>query len=142
VSGLHPKKTLVPVDFSDRSLAAVDRAIDIAGNEGAVQVVFVLTEVLAMEPGNLFGTITNDPRIEVAMKKLRETFSDAKYAKIEFHVVIGNPGREIASFAQREQFDLIVMPSHGYGFVKHMLLGSVAERVVRLAVCPVLVLRS
>jgi nucleotide-binding universal stress UspA family protein len=142
VSGLHPKKTLVPVDFSDQSLAAVDRAIDIAGNEGAVQVVFVLTEVLAMEPGNLFGTITNDPRIEVAMKKLRETFSDAKYAKIKFHVATGNFGREIASFAQREKINLIVIPSHGYGFVKHMLLGSVAERVVRLAVCPVLVLRS
>ena len=142
MSGLHAKKTLVPVDFSDLSLAAVDRAIDIAGDEGTVEVVYVLSELLAMEPGNLFGTITNDPRIESALEKFRETFSDTKYAKIKFHVMTGNPGREIASFAQREQFDLIMIPSHGYGFAKHILLGSVAERVVRLAHCPVLVLRS
>jgi nucleotide-binding universal stress UspA family protein len=142
VSGLYPKKTLVPFDFSDLSLAAVDRAIEIAGNEGAVEVIYVLTELLALQPGDPFGTMSDDDRIEAAMEQLRETFSAAKYAKIKFHVATGNFGREIASFAQREKINLIVIPSHGYGFVKHVLLGSVAERVVCLAHCPVLVLRS
>ena len=45
------------------------------------------------------------------------------------------------NFAKSEGADLIVIPSHGYGFFKHLLLGSVAERVVRLAHCPVLVLK-
>jgi nucleotide-binding universal stress UspA family protein len=142
VAGFHPKKILVPVDFSDLSLAAVDRALEIAGSDTAVELLHVLSDLLAMEPGNLFGRITNDPRIEAAMERFRETFSDAKYASLHFHVEIGNPGHEITSLAKRENFDLIIIPSHGYGPVKHVLLGSVAERVVCLASCPVLVLRS
>ena len=45
-------------------------------------------------------------------------------------------------YAKKEHADLIVISSHGYGFLKHLLLGSVAERIVRLAHCPVLVLRT
>jgi nucleotide-binding universal stress UspA family protein len=75
-------------------------------------------------------------------KHLRKRLADDKYAHLIIHATVGDPGHEITSLANREGADLIVMPSHGYGFIKHMLLGSVAERVVRLAKCPVLVLRS
>jgi nucleotide-binding universal stress UspA family protein len=73
---------------------------------------------------------------------LRERLTDDKYASVTVHAVVGDAGREITELAEREGADLIVIPSHGYGFLKHMLLGSVAERVVRLAHCPVLVLRK
>ena len=53
----------------------------------------------------------------------------------------GDPGLMIADYAADVQADLIVMPSHGYHGVKRLLLGSVAERVLRHANCPVLVLR-
>jgi len=73
---------------------------------------------------------------------LQKRLSEPKYANIKMHAKVGDAGREIVALAEAEDADLIVMPSHGYGFFKHMLLGSVAERVVRLADCPVLVLRS
>ena len=142
MSGLHPKKTVVPLDFSDLSYQALDRAIEIAGDDGAVQVIHVLAELSTMEPGNLYGTLTTESRVKSVIEHIRKRLSDPKYANLGVHAVVGDPGREITAYAERVGADLIVIPSHGYGFIKHMLLGSVAERVVRLGRCPVLVLRS
>lgn len=139
--GLHPKTTIVPIDFSDLSFDALDKAIEIAG-DGEVHVIHVLIELATMEPGNLYGTVTDESRIESVTKNLRERLSDSKYANVHIHASVGDAGREIVNLANERDAELIVMPSHGYGFFKHMLLGSVAERVVRLAHCPVLVLRS
>lgn len=141
MSGLNPKRIVVPVDFSDLSLAALDRAIEIAGDVGEVHAIHVLTELTTMEPGNLYGTVSDEARIEATEEYLRKRLTDEKYAKVIFHATVGDAGREIASFAERESADLITIPSHGHGFVKRLLLGSVAERVVRMATCPVLVLR-
>ncbi len=142
MSGLHPKKTIVPVDFSDLSFAALERAVEIAGDKGEVHAIHVLAELTTMEPGNLYGTLTDESRIEAVEEFLQKKIADQKFARVKVHALLGDAGRQITSFAEREGADLIVMPSHGYGFFKHMLLGSVAERVVRLAHCPVLVLRS
>lgn len=142
MTGLSPKRTVVPIDFSDLSYGALDRAIEITGEGGQVHVIHVLTELSTMEPGNLYGTVTDEERIKSAEEFLRKKFTGGKYARVGVHAVVGDAGREIAAFAEREAADLIVIPSHGYGFFKHVLLGSVAERVVRLAHCPVLVLRS
>lgn len=142
MAGLSPKRTVVPIDFSDLSYAALDRAVEIAGDQGEVHVIHVLTELSTMEPGNLYGTVTDEERVKTAEQFMQKKLGDEKYARVKVHAVVGDAGREITSFAEREGADLIVIPSHGYGFFKHMLLGSVAERVVRLAHCPVLVLRS
>lgn len=142
MSGLTSKVTVVPIDFSDLSMAALDKALAISDESGVVHVIHVLAELTTMEPGNLYGTVTDESRIESTNKYMREKLSDSKYADVRVHVVVGNPGREIVTFAESQGADLIVLPSHGYGFFKHMLLGSVAERVIRLAHCPVLVLRS
>lgn len=141
MAGLSPKRTVVPVDFSDLSYAALDRAIEIAGDSGEIYVIHVLTELSTMEPGNLYGTVTDEERIASAEEFLKKKLADKKAAHLSVHAVVGDAGREIAAFAEREAADLIVIPSHGYGFFKHMFLGSVAERVIRLAHCPVLVLR-
>lgn len=140
--GLHPKKTVVPLDFSDLSFQSLDRAMEIAGDEGAIQVIHVLAELSTMEPGNVYGTLTDESRVKSVIEYTRERLSDPKYANLGVHAVIGDPGREITNYAEKVGADLIVIPSHGYGFFKHLLLGSVAERVVRLSHCPVLVLRS
>lgn len=140
--GLQPKKTVVPVDYSDISFAALDRALDIAGPDGEIHVIHVLVELATMEPGNLYGSVTDESRVKAVEESLRKRFSDDRYANVKVHAVVGDPGREITDLAEREGAELIVIPSHGYGFVKHLLLGSVAERVIRLAHCPVLVLRS
>jgi nucleotide-binding universal stress UspA family protein len=140
MAGLQPQKTIVPIDFSDLSFQALDKAVEMAGGN-EIHVIHVLIELTTMEPGNLYGTVTDESRIEAVEENLKKRLSDPKYANVQIHAKVGDAGREIVELAAEEKADLIVMPSHGYGFFKHMLLGSVAERVVRLAHCPVLVLR-
>jgi nucleotide-binding universal stress UspA family protein len=140
--GLLPKKTIVPIDFSDLSYSALDRALEIAGPNTVINVIHVLAPMMPTELGILDSTISDEARIESVIEHLRDRLSDDKYAGLQIHAVVGDPGHEIADFAQKEAADLIVIPSHGYGFIRHLLLGSTAERVVRLAHCPVLVLRS
>ncbi len=142
MSGLQPKTTVVPIDFSELSIAALDQALEIMHPDGQLHVIHVLAALNVMEPGLIYGTESDATRIENTLKHMNEQLADEKYAKVSKHAIVGDPGQEITSFAKEHQADLIVIPSHGYGFLRHMLLGSVAERVVRLAHCPVLVLRS
>ncbi len=141
MSGLHPKVTVVPIDFSELSYAALDRALEIAG-DGEVHVIHVLAKLSPMEPGNLYGTVTDATRTKSAVDFMQEQLRETKYRGLQAHAAVGDPGSEIVALAERLKADLIVMPSHGYGLVKRLLLGAVVERVVRLAHCPVLVLRS
>ncbi len=78
--------------------------------------------------------------------KPRERHFEEYLQKLEISGVttvvrVGNPGLEIADYATQLGADLIVISSHGYHGLKRLLLGSVAERVIRHAECPVLVLR-
>ncbi len=136
------KKVLVPVDFSEESFAAVDSALELVENASDVTVAYVLQDLSPMEPGELWQTVDTESRIKHAMKALRERLAGEKHKDIRLDVVIGDPGHEITELAEREGSDLIVLPSHGRTGIKRILIGSVAERVVRLAHCPVLVLRS
>ena len=140
--GMISNNTVVPIDFSDLSYAALDRALGIRSETGVVHVIHVLSVLSAMEPGNLYGTITNKSRIESTTDYLKDKLSDEKYSAVEIHVAIGDAGREIVNFAKQVEAELVVLSSHGQGFLEHLLVGSVADRVVRLASCPVLVLRS
>ena len=142
MSGLHADKIVVPVDHSEISWKALARGVEIAGEKSKVHAVHVLSPLLAMEPGVVYGTITDESRIESSEQYLREELATHDCVGVTLKILIGDAGREITDYAERESADLIVIPSHGRGFVKHLLLGSVAERVVRLASCPVLVLRS
>jgi nucleotide-binding universal stress UspA family protein len=139
MSGFSYKKIVVPVDFSDFSLKAIDRAIELADEQTEIHAIHVMLPLNVMEPGVMFGEVTDESRRKNVEKHLRQQIKDD--GKVTTHAVVGDPGQEIVSFAKNEAADLIVIPSHGYGFFKHLLLGSVAERVVRLAHCPVLVLK-
>ena len=72
---------------------------------------------------------------------MKERISDPA-ERIHFAARIGDPGTKIVEYAREIKADLIVMPSHGRTGIKHLLLGSVAERVIRLAECPVMVRRT
>ena len=136
------KKVLVPVDFSDESFAAVDSALEFVEKTSDITVLYVLQDMSPMEPGEIWHTVDTESRTRHAMKALRERLADEKYAGLHFDVAIGDPGHQITKVAEREKTELIVLPSHGRTGLKRMLIGSVAERVVRLAHCPVLVLRT
>lgn len=138
-----PKRTVVvPVDFSDDSLAAVDVALDLVAEPSGVQVLHVLPEASMMDPDPVWLEIDNANRSERTIEALRERLPGERYEQVQVEVEFGDPGYRIADFAQRVGAEVIVIPSHGRTGLKHMLLGSVAERVVRLSHCPVLVLRK
>lgn len=132
---------VVPLDFSEPSFAAIDVALEMAGSAAQIHLVHVLPDLVPLDPAETGGeTIDEQTRID----KAKTTFArrlKGPLAEMPLTVLIGNPGHQIAELASQLQADLIVIPSHGRTGLARMLLGSVAERVVRIAHCPVLVLR-
>ena len=142
---MHPfsgAPIVVPVDVSDESLAAVDVALQITDSPAHVHVLRVLHEPPSSYPDALWAAIDHSKRRNAALEEIKKSFVEEKYADLKLCVDFGDPGHQIAAHADAIQAKLIVMPSHGRRGVKRLLLGSVAERVTRLAHCPVLVLRS
>jgi nucleotide-binding universal stress UspA family protein len=89
----------------------------------------------------VFGDVSDESRTE----NINEHFDELKKLlgtpDLGTEVRVGNPGLQITEYAKELEADLIVIPSHGYHGFKRMVLGSVAERVIRLATCDVYVLR-
>ncbi|MGE0759900.1 MAG: universal stress protein [Pirellulaceae bacterium] len=139
---LPKQKVIVPVDFSDDSLAAVGTALQLVEDLSHVTVVHVLQEVSVLEPTEGWQPIDTNSRVRHVREALRERLEASGHAGVRLEVLVGDPGHEIADLAAREHAELIVLPSHGRTGLKRLLIGSVAERVVRLAHCPVLVLRK
>ncbi len=138
-----PKQTvIVPVDFSAESIAAVGVARQLVAAPEHLHIVHVLIDIAPLEAGEVWGVIDQQPRIEQAEKALREKSSAAEFHGAHIAVLMGEPAHGIADYAQEKKAELIVIPSHGRTGITRLLIGSVAERVVRLAHCPVLVLRK
>lgn len=139
----YPKRVIVvPVDFSDASFSAVDTALELAEDPDCVYVIHVLPEPSTMEPDVEWQEIDLENRRRKADKHLREHLAERKYEAIRMTIAFGDPGYRIAEFAESVNAELIVTPTHGRTGLKRLLLGSVAERVIRLSHCPVLVLRN
>lgn len=137
-----PKNTvIVPVDFSAGSLAALDSALELVADASHLHAVHVLPVLDPAEPGVIWNTVDDHSRAHHAEQALREKLTNAKWKNLHVKITFGDPGHEIADFAQELSADLIVLPSHGRTGIGRILMGSVAERVVRLAHCPVLVLK-
>jgi nucleotide-binding universal stress UspA family protein len=138
-----PKQTVVvPVDFSDESFAALDTALELVTDASHLHVIHVLPALEPAEPGVIWNSIDDNSRRRHAEQALRERLSDAKFQRLNLHIAFGDPGHEVAGFAEKLKAELIVLPSHGRRGISRWLIGSTAERVVRMAHCPVLVLRK
>jgi nucleotide-binding universal stress UspA family protein len=135
------RSIVVPVDFSEPSLAAVCTALSLTADPSRIHVLHVLPEISAAAPGVIWDAVSDESRCEHAKTRLKQWLSDTQFAGIELTATVGDPGHKITGHAQAAGADLIVIPSHGRTGLKRLLIGSVAERVVRLAHCPVLVLR-
>lgn len=142
MSWLPKQKIVVPVDFSEDSFAAIDTALELVGGPGSLHIVYVLPVFDPAEPDVVWSTVNDETRRRHGEQALRERLSDAKYKGVNLHVLFGEPGHKIAEFAAEEKAELIVLSSHGRTGISRLLIGSVAEKVVRLAHCPVLVLRK
>lgn len=141
MSWLPKNKVVVPVDFSDVSIAAVEASLSLVADASHLYVINVLAVLQPAEPGVIWNTVDDQARRHHVVQALRERFNDGKHQGMHFEVGFGDPGHEIAHYAERIGADLIVMPSHGRTGISRLLVGSVAERVVRLSHCPVLVLK-
>ena len=143
------KRILVPIDFSAPSDAALDYARTVATQFGAslhlVHVAedpyraFYSAEVYVPEVEGLREEILSDSLTR--LKGLLRT-SDLSNLHATAEAVIGTPAPTIVEYSSGRDIDLIVMGTHGRGGMSHLLMGSVAERVVRTAPCPVLTVRS
>ncbi len=137
-----PRKTVVvPIDFSDDSFAALDTAAEMVADVADLRVVHVLPHLEPAEPGVIWHTINDAGREEHATKALEAELLKRGHEGVAIHVCIGDPGHETAAYAEELDAGLVIIPSHGKSALTRLLLGSVAERVVRLAHCPVLVLK-
>ena len=133
---------LVPYDFSQHSHTAVEKAIALAKDPSQVHILHVLPSFVTLAPAGFpIESVDDGPRVEYAKKLMAGEFQDAMYAGVTQEVLIGDPGTICADRAHSLNAELIVLPSHGRSGVSRLLLGSVTERIVRLATCPVLVLK-
>jgi nucleotide-binding universal stress UspA family protein len=132
---------VVPVDFSEESFAAVDEALTFVPDASRLHVIHVLPVLAADEPVMLWAPIDEESVAAQARTAIEKRLADRRYEGHHVTIAFGNAGAEIAAFADRIGADMIVLPSHGRTGLDRLLIGSVAERVVRLAHCPVLVLR-
>ncbi len=137
-----PKKTVVvPVDFSTASADALKTGLTLVAKPEDLHVIYVATPPIAFNYAE--GWALDDPatRMQTAHEHLAKFLVGKNAAGVKAVIREGDPGLLIADYADEVQADLIVMPSHGYHGVKRLLLGSVVERVLRHANCPILVLR-
>ncbi len=135
------KKLLVPIDFGETSEHAIQTALELATEPYLVHVMHVDPDVSVISPAVTWGNLSEEFRGENVHDFFRKKFADERYQGLQFHVAFGDPGQRITEYAKDLDVGAIIMPSHGRTGLTRLLIGSVAERVVRLAPCPVLVLR-
>jgi nucleotide-binding universal stress UspA family protein len=141
-------KILVPVDFSVHAAKAIAAAADLSRRYEAPLTLVHVYEPIAygLPEGYVLYTPTQlaDMLTEFG-KRLAAAKRDAEAAgalQVGTEQLQGWPAIEIVDYATQKGFDLIVMGTHGRKGIKHALMGSVAERVVRTAPCPVLTLKA
>jgi universal stress protein A len=146
---MHVKRVLVATDFSPASSAAVTYAFDLAVRLGASVHLLHVIEEWAL-------TVTYLKALDIELPGLRERVIDDAHATLRAlatslapggaptttEVREGRPADVIVDVARSAEADLVVVGTHGRTGVAHAVLGSVAERVVRTAPCPVLTVRQ
>ncbi len=142
MQGFHTKDVVVPIDFSSDSHEAIDSALKFFSDESNIHVLHVAADLMAVEPGIIWEEMSDETRRKNLTEEFNKEYADSGHGQLKFHVAFGDAGHEIADFAEKLGAGIIVMPSHGRTGFSRVLIGSVAERVVRLAHCPVLVLKK
>ena len=140
------KKILVPVDLADDHPGELEYAKELAAAFGArillLHVVDYVPTVLPVELPAGYPTPQLDVIRESAERKLAEVAKRFAGLPVETFVEVGAAAHEIVALAEAEAVDHIVVGSHRHGAIARMVLGSVAERVARMAPCPVTIVRE
>lgn len=133
-------RILIPCDFSPASEAALCHACDLATTfDAELHLLHVVSE-----PAVFLGRFEPEAdRLRLAREGLDRLLAPQEFVKrpVLRDAVVGSPFREICRYAQQHDIDLIVMGTHGRSGLAHLAMGSVAEKVVRAAPCPVMIVR-
>ena len=139
---MNAKKILFPTDFSTSSDAGLRHATALARESGAMLLIVHVEEApIAYGGGEMYYGLPNPDHaaIREMLQAVTPTSTGVSY---EHRLIVGDPAAEIVRLAGQEGVDLIVMGTHGRTGLKRMLMGSVAEAVVRRASCPVLTFKE
>jgi len=142
------QRILLPTDFSARSATATKYACDLAAKFDAELHLLHMLEIHAdltptFEMGLALPSYTKESK--AAAERALAAVLDPQWSagrKITLKVVEGSPKIEIIRYASEHHIDLIVLSTHGRTGLSHIVMGSVAENVVRMAPCPVLTVRA
>lgn len=134
---------LHPTDFSECSGHAFEMACVVARDYGAK----LLVQHVRQPPAAIQGEVVVFPievpgETEAARDRLHAVLPSESGIVVEHHLTVGDPVSEIVELASRKRCDLIVMGTHGRSGLSRLILGSVAEQVLRKAPCPVLMVKT
>lgn len=140
------KKILAPTDFSEASLRAIGQAAELARFfEGELCLVHVVEPMPATSPEFDYGFDVSgyEPGLYSSAEERLQEVLDRVPKEVCARAVIryGDASREIVRISREEDVDVIVIATHGLTGWRHLVFGSVAEKVVRLSECPVLTIR-
>jgi nucleotide-binding universal stress UspA family protein len=143
------RRILVPTAFSTHSQNALRYAAALAEKFSArICLLHVVQDLAVFIPDMITVAPPILPAPEQMTSAVRDAFdrlvteNNLEHLAVDREVREGNPFAEIVRFAREQNMDLIVMGTHGHTGLAHMLLGSVTEKVVRKAPCPVLTVRD
>jgi nucleotide-binding universal stress UspA family protein len=144
---MNIQRILASTDFSELSKQGLTSALELAETFGAKLLLLHVVEpppypVEGIVPSHLGATLLDDLERQ-ASNDLAQMLSETHGSMVEVtrRVVAGIPYRKIVEVAEEEKSDLIVMTTHGRTGFSHLVMGSVTEKIVRMAPCPVLTIR-
>lgn len=139
-------RVLAPVDLSDQSELVLHHAAALAESYAApIDLLHVVEEAAYPNVYGLDPLTPSTPNVQDRAREALETLAsklDLRTDPVNVHVLAGNAARDVVEFAEDQAADLIVMATHGRTGLERFLIGSVAEKVVRRAPCPVFTLKS
>jgi len=144
---INLKRILVPTDFSKHSANALKYAVALAEKFGAELYLFHVTQnlgVLIPDMVNVAPVLPPPDQMSAAAKAALDRVirdNHLEHLTVYAETREGSPFYEIIQYARSANIDLIVMGTHGHSGLVHVLMGSVTEKVVRKAPCPVLTVR-
>lgn len=139
---MKAKKILVPVDFSESSETALDWATVLARDTGATLLIIHVETVPLTTGGGEYIYAIPEPPTQELLERLNKVVPKDASIPVVHRLLAGDPADAIIRAAESDEADLIVMGTHGRRGITRLLMGSVAEAVVRRATCPVLTVKQ
>jgi universal stress protein A len=139
---MNARTILFPTDFSGHAAAALQYAVSLARDRKAeIVIVHVVEPGAVYSSGDSYFTGGSDANLAALKRMLGATVPEDATVRFRHVLLQGHPAAEIVRLADEEKVELILMATHGWTGLKHLLMGSVADGVARRANCPVLTVR-